>query len=111
MEHCSEHGNIPSLDSLGLAPLSWDPHRVISLIGLSKLIFPCHHRSLKGMDRSRGQMPGPVLLNTIPAGGGGREMGRSPGQVLTVLTSILITVEYAAPSSPLLFFFSYFDRQ
>ena len=76
MEHCSEHDNIPSLDSLGLAPFPWDPHRVISLTGLSELISPCHHRSLKGMYRSRGQMPGSVLLNTFLAGEGGREMGR-----------------------------------
>lgn len=71
MEHCSERGNAPSLDSLGFAPFPWDPHQVISREGLSKLIFPWHHRSLKGMYRSRGQMPGSVLLNTLLAGGGG----------------------------------------
>lgn len=92
-----------------LHPLPWEPHRVISLIGLSKLILPCHHRSLKGMYRSRGQMPGSVLLNTFLAGGGSREMGRSLGQVLTVLRSNLNHSWMCSSFIP--FLFSYFDRQ
>lgn len=62
----------PSLDSLGLTTLLCNPHRGISLKGLSKLIFPCQHSSLKEMDRSRGQMPVSVLLNASSGGGGGR---------------------------------------
>lgn len=110
-EHCSERGNAPSPDSLGFAPLPWDPHQVRSLVGLSKLIFPCHHRSLKGMYRSRGQMPGSVLLNTLLAGGGGREMGRSPGQVLTWLRGHLNHSWICSSCTSFIFFLTFIGSE